>query len=649
MFLYDSAKRMIAAPQALLKEIGFDSLEEFFSKYDDIAELFINEPGYVYNYHNLSWIDLVLYNRQGGHKVLLKTAQEPIESEISVIPLQKKGGDLYYLVVLHALAPQNIDLESIKILSEAQSAQLAPSQEQVLTQSLQEPTADLKQQSSLISQEEPLLHQETTPQEPKEEVLFHQEPLLQEPQEELLSKNEKDFSLAHESPSPFDSSIVHDSISTQESSTPFATALEESTQPSSSSPHSPDLFYKELTPPPKESEERITQPRPETIDITKIAQELEIDPDFIHELLEEYFQQVEELRPSITKALETDKIDEAKKMIHKLKGASANLRLQGSHELLKTAYEQSDKAQIQKIMEEFFDYSATLKQNLFDKRAPAIEPLYELQAQEPVHDLKRPAPSIPQTSTPTQAQSDVLFHTQTQPTKEPTSQEESILELGTILNDIDRPDSEVLQIGQKESSSQELSSPAKSFNKIQEPKADLQSYLQKQSTLLQIPKSELFELLKEYLFHTKLDKQIHTQHPQLSQYQKLRSFAHSLGLDSFLEQVQDPQEFYETMERVAEDFDLLISQYPTPSQQRQIAKQLNLDTKTYEALLREFMEELEDFIKEPHKEKSVKLIDIAKNLGLDYVAAILEMYQQTQEPLYIQELTNVIQSNKGLR
>jgi len=87
LILYNSKKEMVAVSSEIIDFLGFDSIEEMNEKIQDIADLFVNKPGFIYNFKNFSWIDYIIFNHLKSPKVILKTLTSEIETEILITEL----------------------------------------------------------------------------------------------------------------------------------------------------------------------------------------------------------------------------------------------------------------------------------------------------------------------------------------------------------------------------------------------------------------------------------------------------------------------------------------------------------------------------------------------------------------------------------
>ncbi len=94
--------------QTELFMLGFEDMEEFKSYHDDFANLFIEKPGYIFNFKNFSWIDYALHSGAPNKNVILKHKNgTEIEanlniSEIYLIDSINENNVLYNIEIINS-------------------------------------------------------------------------------------------------------------------------------------------------------------------------------------------------------------------------------------------------------------------------------------------------------------------------------------------------------------------------------------------------------------------------------------------------------------------------------------------------------------------------------------------------------------------
>jgi len=105
MILYNKNGDFLGISKDELSFLGYEDLEEFRSLHSDVAELFVNKPGYIFKFSNFSWIDYALHSGAPKKSVILKlkTGNEiEVPLRIKEIFLYTPNGneDIYYSVEL---------------------------------------------------------------------------------------------------------------------------------------------------------------------------------------------------------------------------------------------------------------------------------------------------------------------------------------------------------------------------------------------------------------------------------------------------------------------------------------------------------------------------------------------------------------------
>ncbi|HIP44899.1 MAG TPA: hypothetical protein EYG93_06170, partial [Sulfurospirillum arcachonense] len=101
MILYSKSGDFLGIGKDELSFLGYEDLDEFKSIYSDVADLFINRPGYIFKFKNFSWIDYALHSGAPKKSVIikLKTGNE-VEVAIKIKELflynPKENEELYY-------------------------------------------------------------------------------------------------------------------------------------------------------------------------------------------------------------------------------------------------------------------------------------------------------------------------------------------------------------------------------------------------------------------------------------------------------------------------------------------------------------------------------------------------------------------------
>jgi len=73
LILYDKSGMFLGMGNQELSLLGYEDIEEFKNYHNDVADLFINKPGYIFKFKNFSWIDYTLHSGTPNRRVLIKT------------------------------------------------------------------------------------------------------------------------------------------------------------------------------------------------------------------------------------------------------------------------------------------------------------------------------------------------------------------------------------------------------------------------------------------------------------------------------------------------------------------------------------------------------------------------------------------------
>jgi len=73
LILYDKSGMFLGMGNQELSLLGYEDIEEFRNYNNDVADLFINKPGYIFKFKNFSWIDYALHSGTPNRRVLVKT------------------------------------------------------------------------------------------------------------------------------------------------------------------------------------------------------------------------------------------------------------------------------------------------------------------------------------------------------------------------------------------------------------------------------------------------------------------------------------------------------------------------------------------------------------------------------------------------
>ncbi len=105
MILYDKSGLFLGMGNQELYLLGYEDMEEFRNYHSDIADLFVNKPGFIFKFKNFCWIDYAQHSGTPNKRVLIRTKNgKEIESSLLIneVYLQKEinGTSLFYGIEL---------------------------------------------------------------------------------------------------------------------------------------------------------------------------------------------------------------------------------------------------------------------------------------------------------------------------------------------------------------------------------------------------------------------------------------------------------------------------------------------------------------------------------------------------------------------
>ncbi len=117
MILYSKSGDFLGIGKDELSFLGYEDLDEFRSINSDVADLFVNKPGYIFKFKNFSWIDYALHSGAPKKSVILRlrTGNE-IEVTLKIKELflysPKQKEDIYYTVEFISNVSQNNNIQN---------------------------------------------------------------------------------------------------------------------------------------------------------------------------------------------------------------------------------------------------------------------------------------------------------------------------------------------------------------------------------------------------------------------------------------------------------------------------------------------------------------------------------------------------------
>ena len=357
MILYDKSGLFLGMGNQELYLLGYEDMEEFRNYHSDIADLFVNRPGFIFKFKNFCWIDYAQHSGTPNKRVLIRTKNgKEVETSIIIneIFLQKElnGTSLFYSVELSNAPSFKHDLP---IPTTMPSQNFEPSVFEEVS-----PTA-LPSESSFTEEISPSMFTSDVDFEsstPSLKTTFEEEYTAPLPEAMIsLSETEEtnDFKLSASAPLledtfdfklKFDHTILEEEPPT-EAKEPEST-LEESPQAYNSidqitiedldfvaplEAYPDDQVEDLLEDPTLHVEELRVEPSitlstaDETFDLSECAEELGLDISTLAQIIEEYTQALDTSMPLLEEAINANNRNKAQEEITTLKSVALHLHI----------------------------------------------------------------------------------------------------------------------------------------------------------------------------------------------------------------------------------------------------------------------------------------------------------------------------------
>ena len=347
MILYSKSGDFLGIGKDELSFLGYEDLDEFKSIYSDVADLFINRPGYIFKFKNFSWIDYALHSGAPKKSVIikLKTGNE-VEVAIKIKELflynPKENEELYYSVEFVNNLSQNTTVQSDSAFIQSTPAPKvpdsinvdeAPSKEEVFQEQEQKIEVETPKELSL---EEDFIQDKTedlsinfdntevapTPKLKIDNTIFNQV----DEAEPILDISD-DFTKDYESEEP--PKLKVDITPEEDSFKPTVNIasdykkeiIEEDIEEITTLKISSDISFSNDTDTQNEQEESVD------FDLVRCVKELGLDISLVGELITDYMDKIEKSIPDIKTSIENEDESLLKHSIYKLKGISDNLHM----------------------------------------------------------------------------------------------------------------------------------------------------------------------------------------------------------------------------------------------------------------------------------------------------------------------------------
>jgi len=372
MILYKKSGEFLGIGKEELSFLGYEDLEEFKSTYDDVADLFVNRPGYIFKFKNFSWIDYALHSGAPKKSVILKlkTGNE-VETAIKIKELflnnPKEDEDIYYCVEFSnsMLQSNSMQTESF-VQSNSTSSFTSYENEENSIQKIEHPkikmssleedfeakienqdTFELKTDTPIIKETEIVTNidikddftQDYVAEEPNYEEDFLDEKLPIKLKIESLPVDEE-FNLKENN---------EESISIDEEP---KIKIAENDKEDFPSKETPVIKPKIESLPVDDESTNIDKEEIEEFDLLNCVEEVGLDIALVSEIITDYIKKLDKRIPKIRTAILEENKEQLEEHIYNLKGISDNLHIHHlSNKLVEILNSQSKAAQTEKVEE----------------------------------------------------------------------------------------------------------------------------------------------------------------------------------------------------------------------------------------------------------------------------------------------------------
>lgn len=163
MLIYDFKKKFMAVDENTLRLLGFDTLEGVLNEVDDFAELFVAQPGFIYNFNHMHWLDYLACSGDAENRVQIRAKDKVFLASLSMesIYTRENPSQKAFCVYLNNL---RLTQGSSSVIQTTPPPKQAPKilQEPKIVQEIAEPTPPKIEPLNIILDNEPIKEQNIT-------------------------------------------------------------------------------------------------------------------------------------------------------------------------------------------------------------------------------------------------------------------------------------------------------------------------------------------------------------------------------------------------------------------------------------------------------------------------------------------------------
>jgi hypothetical protein len=386
MILYSKNGDFLGIGKDELSFLGYEDLDEFKSIHSDIADLFVNRPGYIFKFKNFSWIDYALHSGAPKKSVIIKLksgneVEVPLKIKELFLYSPTEKEDLYYSIEFTNNMSHNNQIQPESNFIQSKPAPQIQPGEQTYTQ-----PETIEQEPFTEPQEEVTFEEDFVQEETKDEdiaVDFNQvreeekpvlklkvdndifeekdeDPILkdyeEQPTVEIESENEDDYKPILDVASNYEEDFVE-----EQDDQPTLKIKSDDEEfkplPDMTENYEEDFIEeKSIDPSTDILSDYVDESNVEEdieFDIVQCVDELGLDMSLVGELLTDYMEKIDKSIPIIKESLNEDNEKLAKDKLYKLKGVSDNLHIHQLSNRLEKVIKANDIQSKQDELEKF--------------------------------------------------------------------------------------------------------------------------------------------------------------------------------------------------------------------------------------------------------------------------------------------------------
>lgn len=320
MLIYNHKKEFLGIDEQDLTSLGFSTLSELKEEAEDIAELFVKEPGHIHNFKHVHWIDFAECSDSiENSKVIIKTSSKNFKChlEIKTAYLNDNPEEKAFLVYL-----QNLKEVSVNENGEVIETPLNTTA----------PTIP-------IVQEEFTKTMETTkhPQEEHVEDEFPEDEFSEDDfKNDVTDEFQNDGAQEDHVPEEEHEQEVDDAPINLDLDAPLNIELDD---------HEPIQ---------QEESQKEDFDESYVYDPHVASSELGLPVELITEFIQDFIDQAREFKPNLYSSFESGDTATFRSLAHKLKGVAANLRIEDALEALTIINTSDNQTEVKSYLDDFY-------------------------------------------------------------------------------------------------------------------------------------------------------------------------------------------------------------------------------------------------------------------------------------------------------